>query len=71
MPEFHLNYLAVGAAALATIIIGALWYSPLLFGDLWLKAHGYPVEEMQQMAGRNLILSVLCYCPAGLREGGF
>jgi hypothetical protein len=61
MPEFHVNYLAVGVAALATIIIGALWYSPLLFGKLWVKAHGYSQEQAQQMAGRGFLVSLVCY----------
>ena len=61
MPEFQINYLAVGVAALATIIIGALWYSPLLFGNLWLKAHGYSVEQMRKTAGRAYLVSLFCY----------
>ena len=61
MPEFQINYLAAGGAALATIIIGALWYSPLLFGNLWLEAHGYSSEHMRNVAGRNLVVSLICY----------
>ena len=61
MPDFHVNYLAVGAAVLATLTIGAFWYSPLLFGDLWLVSHGYSVDDLQKMAGRILMVSVLCY----------
>ena len=34
MPEFQINYLAVGASALATIFIGALWYSPLFVSQI-------------------------------------
>ena len=45
MPEFHVNFLAVGVAALTTIFIGALWYSPLLFHKVWVKAHGYSEEK--------------------------
>ena len=64
MPEFQINYLAVGVAALAPIFIGALWYSPLLFHKLWVKAHGYSkekVEEMRKTAGRAYIVSLFCY----------
>ena len=61
MPEFQINYLAVGVAALATIFIGALWYSPLLFGKLWMKAHGYTDEKVRQMARRGIIVSLFCY----------
>ncbi len=61
MPEFQVNYLAVGAAALATIVIGVLWYSPPLFGNLWMKAHGYTQEQMRKKAGPGLIVSLFCY----------
>ncbi len=64
MPEFQINYLAVGVAALSTIFIGALWYSPLLFHKLWVKAHGYSEEKVEQMrktAGRAYVVSLFCY----------
>lgn len=61
MSELQVNFLAVGAAALATFIIGAIWYSPLLFGDRWLDAHGYTAEQMRNTAGRNLVVSLSYY----------
>ncbi len=61
MPEFQINYLAVGVAALTTLFIGALWYSRLLFGKLWVKAHGYSEAKVKQMAGRGFIVSLFCY----------
>lgn len=44
----HLNYLAIGVAALATFFLGALWYQAL-FGKLWLSLHGYTPEQVQAM----------------------
>ncbi len=44
-----INYLAVVVAALATFLIGALWYSPLLFAKQWMKAHGYSEEKLKEM----------------------
>jgi hypothetical protein len=61
MPEFQVNYLAVGVAALATLLIGALWYSRLLFGKVWLEAHGYSEEKARQKAGRGFVVSLFCY----------
>ena len=61
MPELQINYLAIGAAALTTVVIGVIWYSPILFGGQWLEAHGYSIEQMRQSAGRNLIVSLFCY----------
>src|SRR3989344_841593 len=31
------NLLAVLVVAIISMVIGALWYSPLLFGNLWMK----------------------------------
>ena len=61
MSEFQINYPAVGVAALATILIGVLWYSPMLFGGLWAKAHGYSKEQLRETAGRAFMVSLFCY----------
>lgn len=63
MPQVHINYLAVVAAAVAAFAIGGLWYSPLLFAKQWMKAHGYTeeqVKEMQKGASKAYAVSILC-----------
>ena len=40
-----LNWLAVVVAALAYFAIGALWYSPVLFGNIWMAAAGTATPE--------------------------
>lgn len=40
-----IHWLAVLAAATATMVLGALWYSPLLFGKLWVKLSASPALE--------------------------
>jgi hypothetical protein len=48
---------AVALAAVATMIVGFLWYSPLLFARPWMVAMGYDpndkarIAEMQKSAG--------------------
>jgi hypothetical protein len=37
MPEIDINYVAVLVSALITFFLGALWYSPVLFANLWMK----------------------------------
>ena len=32
-----INYLAVFVAAVATMVLGSLWYSPMLFGKIFMK----------------------------------
>jgi hypothetical protein len=41
--------LAVLAAAVVAWLIGALWYSPVLFAKAWVKAHGYTAEQVAAM----------------------
>jgi len=45
MPEF--NPLAVIAAALASFVLGGLWYSPVLFGKAWQRESGVTDDEMR------------------------
>ena len=45
MPEF--NVLAVLAAAVATFVLGGLWYSPALFGKAWQREAGVTDEQMR------------------------
>jgi hypothetical protein len=47
-----LNYLAVLVAAIVNMALGALWYSPALFGKRWMDLMGFKQEDMQKrMAG--------------------
>ena len=64
MGYLHINILAVIVAAIVTFVIGALWYSPALFGKQWIAAHGYTPEKMEAMrkgASKAYGLSFLCY----------
>lgn len=43
-----INWLAVIAAALANFVIGGLWYSPALFGAVWMRANGFTEADMKR-----------------------
>jgi len=56
--HFHsINLLAVLVAAISTMVLGFLWYSPLLFAKSWMKEMGYDpndkarMDEMKKSAG--------------------
>ena len=57
MEIHHLNWLAILVAAVSTMILGFLWYSPLLFAKPWMREMGYDpsdkakTQEMQKSAG--------------------
>ena len=41
-----INWLAVVVAAVLSMLIGAAWYSPLMFGERWLSAIGKTEDEL-------------------------
>jgi uncharacterized protein DUF1761 len=43
----QINWLAVLAAALSTFVVGGLWYSPILFGRVWLQANGFTEAQVK------------------------
>ena len=53
----HLNLLAILVAAISTMVVGFLWYSPVLFAKPWMREMGYDpndktkFEKMQKSAG--------------------
>jgi len=58
MAFLGVNLMAVLVAAIATMIIGFLWYSPLLFARPWTILMGYDpddkakLQEMQKSTGK-------------------
>jgi len=57
MHMHSLNWLAILVAAISTMILGFIWYSPLLFAKPWTREMGYDLndkakmEEMRKSAG--------------------
>ena len=56
MHMHSLNWLAILVAAMSTMILGFLWYSPLLFARAWTREMGYDpndkakIDEMRKSA---------------------
>lgn len=42
------NYLAVFVAAVASMVVGFLWYSPMLFAKPWMKLMGISAADMKK-----------------------
>ncbi len=47
MESHGMNWIAVLAAGIAAWALGALWYSPLLFGKAWQKESGLTEENIK------------------------
>ena len=43
-----LNVWAILAATLAAFVLGGLWYSPVLFGKIWMRANGFREEDLNK-----------------------
>jgi hypothetical protein len=43
-----MNYLAILVASLVAMVIGFLWYSPMLFGEIWMKLVGIDKKDMDK-----------------------
>ncbi len=43
-----LNWLAIIVAALSNFLIGGLWYSPVLFGKLWMKENNFSDDDLKK-----------------------
>ncbi|KIG14299.1 hypothetical protein DB30_06901 [Enhygromyxa salina] len=59
MDPSQINYLAVGAAALSSFLIGGLWYSPILFAKAWMREAGLSEDELSKGVGRTFGVSFL------------
>lgn len=46
MENFYINHIAVAACAVMSLVIGGLWWSPLLFAKAWQKEAGLSDEQL-------------------------
>ena len=46
MEKFYINHLAVFVCALLSLVVGALWYSPVLFFKAWQQETGLSDEQV-------------------------
>ena len=50
MHFLYVNLLAVLACGIVAMILGFLWYSPILFAKPWVKEMGYDMNDAAKMA---------------------
>src|ERR1700722_9199051 len=62
-----INYWAVATCTIINIVLGGLWYSPLLFGTTWVKLMDTDFEKMKnnpnfkKNAQKGYIISAICH----------
>ena len=60
MAEVLINYWSILSAAIASILVGYAWYSPLLFGNIWLRLSKLSVkkQDKKKMARQYIIMFI-------------
>lgn len=49
-----INYTAVLGAAILSMVLGFIWYSPTVFGKQWLKLKGLTPEKLQEQKNKGM-----------------
>ena len=57
MPQITINYLTVLVTAVVSMALGALWYSPMLFGKLWMTLSGLNPQTMDEAKKKGMAKS--------------
>ncbi len=66
-----LNWIAVIVAALSNFLIGGLWYSPVLFGKIWMKENNFSEDDLKKgnmlkIFGFTFLFSILMAINLGM-----
>lgn len=67
IPE--INYLAVIAATLSTMIVGSIWYTPKVFGTAWMRLAKVTPGEGKSAVGPILITLVVSFITSWVLAG--
>lgn len=59
MFDLDINYVAVLVAALASIVVGAVYYSPPVLGKVWMKMIGMKPADAKKGAGMGYVLGAI------------
>jgi Protein of unknown function (DUF1761) len=57
VPE--INYWAVVAATLSSMVVGSIWYTPKVFGNYWMKAAGVTPSGDAKDAIRPILVTLV------------
>jgi len=52
-----LNLWAILVAAIVAFVLGAVWFSPALFGNAWKRANGFGANEPPKASAQMMILA--------------
>ena len=53
LPSIDVNLVSVLVAAVISVVFGGLWYSSILFGNIWIKQMGFTKKEMKKASEKS------------------
>ena len=62
--DIVVNYVAVLGGAVAMFAVGALWYSPILFGKIWMQEMGITPESMRDTKMKPIVAMAMNFVTA-------
>jgi hypothetical protein len=54
MLQVQINLLAILVAAIANMVLGSLWYSPIMFGKKWMAEAGLTPEKLEAAKAKGM-----------------
>ncbi len=54
IPSVDVNYWVILVSSIASMLIGMLWYSPLLFGNVWMKLMKINPKEIEKSKTKGM-----------------
>jgi len=58
----EMNVYAILVAAIVPMVLGFIWYNPILFGNVWMRESGITEEKMKS---GNMAVTGFGYSPNG------
>ncbi len=58
----EINVWAVLAAAVVNFVVGGMWYSPALFGRIWMRANGFTEEDLKKGSPAKIFGLSFLFC---------
>ncbi len=55
----QINFVAAVLVAISSMVIGFIWYSKILFANMWMKETGINMEEMNKGPGIGYLFTAL------------
>lgn len=55
----NVNEVAVLVSALLSLALGSIWYSPLVFGDAWMRSAGIDIRELHGTTNAMIVRVVV------------